>query len=249
MNIIGIIPARYQSTRFPGKPLVDIAGKPMIQHVYERALRAQRLQRVLVATDDVQILDSVRAFGGEVLLTSRDHPSGTDRLAEACRLLGLQDDDLIVNIQGDEPLVEPVMIDIIVEALEQTLEVPMATLASVSHSAEAFSDPNVVKVVVNSRMQALYFSRAPIPCRRDANGPAHEFLRHLGFYAYRQTFLQRFTTLPPGELERAEQLEQLRALEYGYPIQVALSPFETQGMDTPEDLKIILALLEKAVAR
>ena len=248
MNIIGVIPARYQSTRFPGKPLVDIAGKPMIQHVYERALRAQRLQRVLVATDDVRIFDSVRAFGGEVLLTSRDHPSGTDRLAEACRLLGLQDDDLIVNIQGDEPLVEPVMIDIIVEALEQTLEVPMATLASVSHSVEAFSDPNVVKVVVNSRMQALYFSRAPIPCRRDATDLPHEFLRHLGFYAYRQAFLQQFTRLPAGGLEQTEQLEQLRALEHGHPIQVALSPFETQGVDTPEDLQKISAQPGKAAA-
>jgi 3-deoxy-manno-octulosonate cytidylyltransferase (CMP-KDO synthetase) len=249
MKIIGIIPARYQSTRFPGKPLVDIAGKPMIQHVYERALQAQRLQQVLVATDDVQILDSVRAFGGEVLLTSRDHPSGTDRLAEVCRLLGLQDDDLIVNIQGDEPLLEPVMIDLLAGTLEQAPEVPMATLASVSHGREAFSDPNVVKVVVNSRMQALYFSRAPIPCRRDATGSPHEFLRHLGFYAYRQAFLQQFTRLPPGRLEQSEQLEQLRALEQGYPIQVALSPFETQGVDTPEDLEKILAQLGKAVTR
>jgi 3-deoxy-manno-octulosonate cytidylyltransferase (CMP-KDO synthetase) len=248
MKIIGIIPARYQSTRFPGKPLVDIAGKPMIQHVYERALRAQRLQRVLVATDDVRILDSVRAFGGEVLLTSRDHPSGTDRLAEACRLLGLQEDDLIVNIQGDEPLLEPLMIDLLVEALEQAPEVPMATLASVSRSGEAFTDPNVVKVVVNSRMQALYFSRAPIPCRRDATSSPHEFLRHLGFYAYRQAFLQQFTRLSPGELERVEQLEQLRAMEHGHPIQVALSPFETQGVDTLEDLQKIVAQLGKAPA-
>jgi 3-deoxy-manno-octulosonate cytidylyltransferase (CMP-KDO synthetase) len=249
MKIIGIIPARYQSTRFPGKPLVDIAGKPMIQHVYERALQAHRLQRVLVATDDPRIMAVVHAFGGEALLTSPEHPSGTDRLAEACRLLDLKDDDLIVNIQGDEPLLEPVMIDLLVEALEQTPEVPMATLASVSHSVEAFSDPNVVKVVVNSRMQALYFSRAPIPCRRDATGSPYEFLRHLGFYAYRQAFLQQFTQLPPRRLEQVEQLEQLRVLEHGYPIQVALSPFETQGVDTLEDLQKIVVLLEKAAAR
>jgi 3-deoxy-manno-octulosonate cytidylyltransferase (CMP-KDO synthetase) len=249
MNIIGIIPARYQSTRFPGKPLADIAGKPMIQHVYERALKAQRLERVLVATDDVRILDRVRAFGGKALLTSPEHPSGTDRLAEACRLLGLQEDDLVVNIQGDEPLLEPVMIDLLVEALEQAPKVPMATLASVSHSAAAFSDPNVVKVVVNSRMQALYFSRAAIPCRRDANGSPQEFLHHLGFYAYRQAFLQEFTRLPPGRLEQVEQLEQLRALEHGYPIQVALSPFETQGVDTPDDLKKVLTHLGKAAVR
>ena len=249
MNIIGIIPARYQSTRFPGKPLADIAGKPMIQHVYERALQTHHLQRVLVATDDLRILGRVQAFGGEALLTSPEHLSGTDRLAEACRVLGLQDDDVILNIQGDEPLLEPMMLDLLAGTLEQAPEVPMATLASVSFSVEAFTDPNVVKVVVNSRLQALYFSRSPIPCRRDAPGSPPEFLRHLGFYAYRQAFLQRFTQLPPGLLEQTEQLEQLRALEHGYPIQVALSPIETQGVDTPEDLQKILTRMRKAAAR
>ena len=241
MRIVGIIPARYASSRFPGKPLADIAGKPMIQRVYARAARSSRLQRLLVATDDDRIAAVVRAFGGEALLTGGNHPSGTDRLAEACRLLELDDEDLIVNIQGDEPLLQPIMVDLLVDALLQASPCPMATLACVSSDDAAFVNPNVVKVVVDERWRALYFSRAPIPCRRDAADGPPAFLRHLGFYAYRQAFLQQFTKYPPGELERLEQLEQLRALEYGHSIQVARSPVETRGVDSPEDLKAIQA--------
>jgi len=241
MKVVGIIPARYQSTRFPGKPLVDIAGKPMIQRVHERALRASGLHRLLVATDDVRIAQVVRAFGGEAVLTGQEHPSGTDRLAEAARLLGLHDDDLVVNIQGDEPLLEPVMIELLVAALSGSATCPMASLACLSHSEAAFRNPNVVKVVVDRDWKALYFSRSPIPHRRDgADGPV-TFLHHLGFYAYRQGFLQQFTRHPPRQLENLEKLEQLRALEYGHAIQMALSPVETHGIDTPEDLQMILA--------
>jgi 3-deoxy-manno-octulosonate cytidylyltransferase (CMP-KDO synthetase) len=240
MRIAGIIPARYASSRFPGKPLADIAGKPMIQRVYERARRSSRLQRLLVATDDERILEAVRAFGGEALLTGSHHPSGTDRLAEACRLLGFDDEDLVVNIQGDEPLLQPVMVDLLVDALIQSPDCPMATLACDSSDATAFANPNVVKVVVDAHWRALYFSRAPIPHRRDDANAPQVFLRHLGFYAYRQAFLQQFTHYPPGKLERLEQLEQLRALEYGHSIQVALSPVETRGIDTPEDLQAVL---------
>jgi 3-deoxy-manno-octulosonate cytidylyltransferase (CMP-KDO synthetase) len=240
MRIVGIIPARYASSRFPGKPLASIAGKPMIQRVYERAQRSSRLQRLLVATDDERILEAVRAFDGEALLTGSHHPSGTDRLAEACRLLGFHDEDLVVNIQGDEPLLQPVMVDVLVDALIQSPDCPMATLACDSSDATAFVNPNVVKVVVDARWRALYFSRALIPHRRDGADEPQVFLRHLGFYAYRQAFLQKFTHYPPGKLERLEQLEQLRALEHGHPIQVALSPLETRGVDTPEDLQAIL---------
>jgi 3-deoxy-manno-octulosonate cytidylyltransferase (CMP-KDO synthetase) len=241
MKIVGIIPARYQSTRFPGKPLVDLAGKPMIQHVYERARRASGLHRLLVATDDIRIAEAVCAFGGEAVLTGQEHPSGTDRLAEAARLLGLHDDDLLVNIQGDEPMLEPVMIDLLVAALHDSATCPMASLACISQSEAAFHNPNVVKVVVDKDWKALYFSRSPIPHRRDGAGGPLAFLHHLGFYAYRQAFLQRFTRYRPRQLENLEKLEQLRALEYGHAIQMALSPVVTHGVDTPEDLQIILA--------
>jgi 3-deoxy-manno-octulosonate cytidylyltransferase (CMP-KDO synthetase) len=242
MRIIGIIPARYASTRFPGKPLVDIAGKPMVQWVYERAQQSSRLDRLLVATDDERILESVITFGGEAILTGSGHPSGTDRLAEAGRLLELGNDDLVINIQGDEPLLQPIMVDLLTDALIRARDCPMATLACESTDAAAFTNPNVVKVVVDDRWRALYFSRAAIPCRRDPDRTLQVFLRHMGFYAYRQGFLQQFTQLEPGKLEQLEQLEQLRALEHGHAIQVALSPVETQGVDTPADLQVILAL-------
>jgi 3-deoxy-manno-octulosonate cytidylyltransferase (CMP-KDO synthetase) len=245
MLIVGMIPARFGSSRFPGKPLAQILGKPMIQHVYERARRANRLNRLLVATDDERILQAVKAFGGEVLLTGVDHLSGTDRLAEAAGLLGLADDDIIVNIQGDEPALEPVMIELLVEALELSPDVPMSTLAFLSHDGKGYLDPNVVKVVVNQHGQALYFSRAPIPYRREVQDGPSSFLKHLGFYSYRHEFLQTFTKLSAGTLENLERLEQLRAMEHGYSIQVALSPVDTRGVDTPEDLQHLLDLWGK----
>lgn len=243
MSTIGIIPARYRSTRFPGKPLALIAGKPMIQHVYERSARTSRLDRLLVATDDTRILRAVEAFAGEGLLTREDHPSGTDRLVEASELLNLSDDDIVVNIQGDEPLVDSAMLECLVAALENSPDLPMATLAFQSENETDYLNPNVVKVVVDRYWKALYFSRSPLPCRRDARDKPLTFLKHLGFYAYRCTFLRTFAALTPGVLEDLEKLEQLRALEHGYPIQVALSPIETMGVDAPEDIRRVEMLI------
>jgi 3-deoxy-manno-octulosonate cytidylyltransferase (CMP-KDO synthetase) len=242
MRIVGIIPARYQSSRFPGKPLADIHGKPMIQWVYERSVAARRLDRLLVATDDHRIVAAVESFGGAALLTRIDHPSGTDRLAEASRIIGLSPDDIVVNIQGDEPLTEPIMIDLLVEAIEGTNRCPMATLAFLSRDRKDYLNPNVVKTVVDDLGRALYFSRSPIPYGRDVPEGEVEYLKHLGFYAYRASFLQTFAGLPPGKLELMEKLEQLRALEHGYTIQVAMSPVHTHGVDTPEDLQDLLSL-------
>lgn len=240
MQIVGIIPARYDSSRYPGKPLADIHGKPMIQRVYERAFPDSGLDRLLVATDDVRIAHAVEAFGGESLMTSGEHPSGTDRLAEACRILDLSDRDIAVNIQGDEPLVQPAMIRRLVEALEKSPECPMATLGYETSDEADYLNPNVVKIVTDRSLKALYFSRSSIPCRRDDSDEPLVFMKHLGFYAYRQSFLQMFTRLSPGRLEQMEKLEQLRALEHGHSIQVALSPADTQGIDTPEDLERLL---------
>jgi 3-deoxy-manno-octulosonate cytidylyltransferase (CMP-KDO synthetase) len=241
MQIVGVIPARYDSSRYPGKPLADIHGKPMIQHVYERSLRAARLDRLVVATDDSRIVKTVESFGGKALLTRSDHPSGTDRVAEVAHLLGLGEDDVLINIQGDEPLVEPVMIERLIEAMEQNWACPMATLAFVCENEEDYRSGNVVKVVVDESGRALYFSRSPIPLRREDSDEPLPFLKHLGFYGYRHSFLKTFTLLPPGKLESLEKLEQLRALEHGYAIQVALSPVETHGVDTPEDLERLMS--------
>lgn len=240
MTIVGIIPARYQSSRFPGKPLAKINGKPMIRHVYERASQCQRLQRLLVATDDRRILETVRSFGGESLLTRDDHESGTDRIAEACEALGLGDADIVVNIQGDEPLLEPEMVEQLIDTLHAFPERCMGTLAYQSRNEDDYNNPNVVKVVVGNDGSALYFSRAPLPHYRDGYDKKIQFFKHLGFYAYRHWYLRVFTKLSQGKLEAAEQLEQLRALENGYPIHVALSAIETHGVDTPEDLEKLL---------
>ena len=242
MRVMGIIPARYRSSRFPGKPLANINGKPMIQHVYERARHCQKLDRVLVATDDLRILETVRGFGGESLLTRDDHESGTDRMAEACETLGLEDSDIVVNIQGDEPLLEPEMVELLIDTLHAFPERCMGTLAFPSRNEEDYTDPNVVKVVVDNEGRALYFSRSPVPHYRDGFVKNLKFLKHLGFYAYRHWFLRVFTKLPQGTLEKAEKLEQLRALEYGYPIHVTLSAVETQGVDTPEDLERLVRI-------
>ena len=242
MRIVGVIPARYDSSRYPGKPLADIQGKPMIQHVYERSLKASRLDRLVVATDDARILNAVERLGGEALLTRSDHPSGTDRVAEAAGLLGLGEDDVLINIQGDEPLVEAVMIERLIEAMEQPPECPMATLAFSSRNEADYRSVNVVKVVVDEAGKALYFSRSPLPYRRDGSDEPLSFLKHLGFYGYRHSFLKTFTRLAPGKLESLEKLEQLRALEHGYSIRVALSPVETHGVDTLEDLRRLTGL-------
>lgn len=245
-----MVPARAASTRLPGKALADIGGLPMVVRVAQRAA-ASGASEVVVATDDENIAAVVRAHGFRALLTSADHPTGTDRLAEACAQLQLADDSIIVNVQGDEPLMDPALVDSVATLLAQTPHADIATAAHPIRDAEALFNPNVVKVVCASDGRALYFSRAPIPWARDAlaNGertlaarlPA---LQHIGLYAYRAAFLKRFPLLPQGQLERFESLEQLRALEHGHAIVVHLTPEPPAGgVDTPEDLERVRALL------
>jgi len=231
-KVVIIIPARYASTRFPGKPLADLWGKPLIQHVYERALRAQSSSRVIVATDDERIAAAAEGFGAEVAMTAREHPSGTDRVAEVA---GRIDCDLIVNVQGDEPLIEPASIDAAVEPLIEDRGIPMGTLCCPIDNVEELANPNVVKVVVDREGFALYFSRLPIPFVRDARREATRY-RHIGLYAYRREFLLELAGLEPTPLEEAEKLEQLRALEHGHRIKVTMVASAWPGVDTPEDL-------------
>lgn len=240
MKVTGIIPARYNSTRFAGKPLVDIAGKPMIQHVYERAVQAAVLDDVLVATDDERIYTRVEEFGGKAVMTSPDHATGTDRLAEAAAGL---DSDLIVNIQGDEPLLAPESIEQAVLPLLKDTSVVMGTLKCRIDDTREISDPNVVKVVTDQNGYALYFSRSPIPYPREGE-PV--YYKHIGLYVYRKDFLLRFASLPPTPLEQLEKLEQLRALENGYRIKVVETDHPAIGVDTPADLEKVLAVLNKA---
>ena len=253
MNALAVIPARWASTRFPGKALARIAGRPMIEHVYRRALGAKTVARVVVATDDERIALAVRGFGGEVRMTRPDHPSGTDRVAEVARGEGAE---VIVNVQGDEPLLHPDDIDAAVRPLLGENPPEMTTLAVPLAGPEDFLDPNVVKVVVGGSGDALYFSRAPVPHPRDALGgaPANapglrggwpelrpRPLKHLGLYAYRREYLLRFASLPPTPLETAERLEQLRALEDGARIRVAVTGRDSIGVDVPGDLERLLA--------
>jgi 3-deoxy-manno-octulosonate cytidylyltransferase (CMP-KDO synthetase) len=244
VEVVGIIPARYESKRLPGKPLALIHGRPMIHHVYERASKASTLQRLVVATDDPRIQKEAKQFGGEVLMTSPDHISGTDRVAEAARKLALTDDAIVVNIQGDEPLLQHEMIDSLVQILHEKSDASMATLAHPATKTDEFLDPSIVKVVLDSLGRALYFSRAPIPALRDgSSGPS--YYKHLGFYGYRNGFLQEFTQLPQGAMEKREKLEQLRALEHGFRILVVITPFDSLSVDTPEDLARIRKLVEQ----
>jgi 3-deoxy-manno-octulosonate cytidylyltransferase (CMP-KDO synthetase) len=234
MRVAGVIPARYHSTRLPGKPLSDIGGKPMIQHVYENALRASVLDPVLVATDDERIAAAVAGFGGRAVMTSADHQTGSDRIAEVARGL---DTEVVVNIQGDEPFVSPRMLEEVVRPLFEDAELPMCTLMN-EIPEEAFSDPAVVKVVTDLAGNALYFSRSLIPYPRRREG--HRAYEHIGIYAYRREFLLAYTALAPTPLEHAESLEQLRALEHGYRIKVVLTGADDYiplSVDTPEDLE------------
>jgi len=240
MNVVGVIPARYASTRFPGKPLADLGGKPLIQWTWEAARRCQTLSRVLVATDDARIADAVRGFGGEVAMTRADHPTGTDRLAEVAR--GLQA-DIIVNVQGDEPFLESATIDSVVRPLlDAAAPFAMSTACVPTHDPAEAANPNVVKAVVAPNGAALYFSRAHIPYFRDT-GAERVWRLHLGLYAYRRDFLLRFAAWPPTPLEQAESLEQLRALEHGARIYVVDVPERALGVDTPEDLERARAVL------
>jgi 3-deoxy-manno-octulosonate cytidylyltransferase (CMP-KDO synthetase) len=255
IRTVAVIPARYGSTRFPGKPLADLAGKPLIEHVYSRAAACRALDSVLVATDDARIASAVRAFGGNVRLTAATHPTGTDRLAEVARTLEC---DLVVNVQGDEPLIEPAMIEQALAPLAADPSLLMSTLCRrLDHPDEAH-DPHVVKVVVDRQGFALYFSRAPIPYLTgpesfsiDGAGrdPRHFLYKHVGLYAYRRDFLMTFACLEPTPLERAEALEQLRALEHGYRIRVVETAHESIGVDTPQDLERVRQLLMAADAR
>lgn len=246
VQAVAIIPARYASSRFPGKALADIAGKSMIQHTYERVQQAALVSRIVVATDDDRIVEVVERFDGEAMMTSPDHPTGTDRLAEVAR--GLTD-DLIVNVQGDEPLIHPEMIDTVVRLLGEEADLPMSTLRIRIETPDDIFNPAITKVVTDLNGYALYFSKGPIPFCRNEWG---DFTRqgtglpdfvppqvacHVGLYAYRRDFLLRYADLPPTPLEQLEQLEQLRVLEHGYRIKVADTVHTSIGVDTPEDLE------------
>ena len=231
-HIIGILPARWGSTRFPGKPLHRIAGKPLIQHVWERCQGAKLLSQIIVATDDQRIADAVIAFGGKPVMTSTDHPTGTDRLAEAAK--AIPEATHIINIQGDEPLIDPTLIDELAQALIDDPALHMVTAANQLDPADpSIADPNVVKTVLKANGHALYFSRSPLPYFRDAV-PGLSVLRHKGIYGYRRDFLETFVTWPPSPLELAESLEQLRALENGANIRVLTTSDTSPGVDTPE---------------
>ncbi len=239
MKSLGIIPARYSSTRFPGKPLAEIWGKTMIQRVCEQAALSN-LDELVVATDDERIFDRVKDFGGNVTMTSHSHTSGTDRCAEVAGMPQYSDFGLIVNIQGDEPFIQPAQIDQALEALIQNENFSIATLARQISESEELFNPNVVKLVFGKNKQALYFSRSAIPFLR--NFPKEDwpgegkFYKHIGMYAFRKQVLLELAALPPGFLEKNESLEQLRWLENGYKIGIAITEFESFGIDAPEDL-------------
>jgi 3-deoxy-manno-octulosonate cytidylyltransferase (CMP-KDO synthetase) len=242
-KVIVVIPSRYASTRLPGKPLVALAGKPMVQHVYERAKQAQTVHRVLVATDDQRIVDAVKAFGGEARMTRTDHRTGTERIAEVAVH---EEGDVFVNVQGDEPLIDPVAIDTAVGALLEEPQAQIATVATPIRHAGDIMDPNVVKTVLDFDGNALYFSRAPIPWIRDTQQKLHvKYWKHLGLYVFQREALLEYTTLPQGELERIEQLEQLRWLENGWKIRVAEVAHDAVSVDVPEDVARVEKLMQK----
>ncbi|MDN3717610.1 3-deoxy-manno-octulosonate cytidylyltransferase [Vibrio breoganii] len=247
MSFTVIIPARYQSTRLPGKPLADICGKPMIEHVYRQAIQAGA-EQVIIATDDQRVADVAAEFGGTVCMTSPDHESGTERLAEVVEKMGIAPDHIVVNVQGDEPLIPPVVIAQVADNLAASTA-PMATLGVAIEDAEEAFNPNAVKVVTDNQGYALYFSRATIPWDRDQfaddksqlNQP---LMRHIGIYAYRAGFINKYINWAPSALEKIESLEQLRVLWYGEKIHVALAKqTPPPGVDTPEDLEAVRALL------
>lgn len=242
-KVIGVIPARYESTRFEGKALADILGKPMVQHVYERACHAKTLDKVLVATDDKRIFDTVKNFGGEVVMTSESCPTGTDRIAEV--VADLEDFEVVANIQGDEPLLEPVMVDEMIQPFFEDPEIQVSTLVQPINSEIDYRNPNVVKVAITKDWFAMYFSRASIPGNIDKEWyeglPAY---RHIGLYAYKRDCLLKFTRMSNTKFEKAEGLEQLRFLENGIPIKVVETKYSTIGVDTPADLERVIEVLD-----
>ena len=243
MQVVAIIPARFGSTRFPGKPLAKQTGKFLIQHVYEQVIAARRVDRCIVAADDERILEAVRSFGGEATMTRADHPSGTDRIAEVVRGLDGAPDDIILNVQGDEPEIEPDYLDRLVECLAADQACPVATLACPFPASADPRDPNCVKVVCNRHGRALYFSRALVPWLPEHDAPPedHDWLLHLGAYAYRRAFLLEFASWAASPLERIERLEQLRVLENGHAMAVTVVPGACAGIDTPEDYEQFVA--------
>ena len=244
--VVAIIPARYLSNRFEGKPLALIAGKPMIQHVVERARQVEILTRVVVATDDRRIGECVASFGGEYVLTRSDHVSGSDRLAEAAELLDISEHDVVVNIQGDQPLFDPEVVAQVAQPLLDDPALPMSTLIYKIIRPEEINDPNHVKTVFDHNHNALYFSRSPVPFQRNPEEDVSPtYYKHLGFYAYRKGVPLTFVALPDGEWERFEKLEQLRALEFGYRIRVVLTEHDSIEVDTSEDLQRVEAYLKK----
>ena len=243
-RILGVIPARFASSRFPGKALAPLAGKPLLQHVYERASQARYLSKLIIATDDNRIAKAARSFGATVQMTRPDHLSGTDRVAEVA---SSDHADVIVNIQGDEPLIDPGAIDATALALLDDPELPMATLKKRIEIPSEIDNPNVVKVVSNLAGDAVYFSRCAIPFLRDGSPGAIVHYKHIGLYVYRREFLLAYSGLPVGPLEQAERLEQLRAIENGYRIRVVETEYESLGVDTPEDLERIAALFEPSL--
>lgn len=249
MEFVVIIPARYASTRLPAKPLADINGKPMIQHVYERAL-ASGAKSVYIATDHPDVFDACAAFGADVVMTRENHQSGTERLAEVVEKLQLSDDTLVVNVQGDEPLLAPENVSQVAKLLDGN-DAPMATLSTPIIDIEEALNPNAVKVVSNTDNNALYFSRATIPYHRDAllaeqcELDISHMQRHIGIYAYRAGFISEYITLSPSPIEKLESLEQLRVLYHGYTIKIAEAhEVPAAGVDTPEDLKRVIAALQ-----
>jgi 3-deoxy-manno-octulosonate cytidylyltransferase (CMP-KDO synthetase) len=243
MKVLAVIPARYGSSRFPGKPLVDLKGKTMIRRVYEGVKRSESISEVIVATDDVRICSEVESFGGRCIMTSPDHLSGTDRCAEVATLV--QDADVVINVQGDEPLVDHRQLEQLITAFLQP-SASIATLASRNITAEDLDNPNRIKLVIDSKGKAMYFSRSCIPNHHHFKGNALDhfpYLRHIGLYAYRREILLELARLKPTLLERTESLEQLRWMYYGYPISVVETTIETPNIDVPEDVERVLAIL------
>ena len=246
---LAIIPARYDSTRFPGKPLADKTGKPLIQHVVEQVRKAKHVQRIIVATDDQRIANAVTSFGGHVCITRNDHPNGTSRIAEVVEKLQQENDPnlpgIIVNVQGDEPEIEPHVIDQLILGLAADPDAPMATLASDFTPDEDPADPNIVKLLINQQNRAIYFSRSLVPFPREKHlAPAP--LKHPGLYAYRPDFLIKYPTLAPTPYEQTESLEQLRALEHGYYIAVIKTTVQHHGIDTPEQYQAFVQRIASA---
>ena len=245
MKIIAFIPSRYGSTRFPGKPLAMIAGKPMIQHTYGCAEKCPDISEVYIVTDDERIFKCVEGFGGKAVMTKEKHPSGTDRIAEAVEILGLADEDIIVNIQGDQPFFDPSVISDMVKPLIDDKAIPMSTLKYRIKDPDEINNSNIVKVVSDNDDFALYFSRCTIPFFRE-KPPELEYYKHLGFYAYRKDFILEFSRLPIGKLENAEKLEQLRAMEYGYKMKVIETDSDSIEVDTMEDLRKVEELIRNS---